>query len=125
MGCAGAATEACVSSPRRAAIHTSLRPRCVLDAEMQDLFFEQYKFERFIEVGPSPTLAGMATRTLKAKYEIRMTPTDHVRQVFGASKDQKEIYYQFEDEPGEQTQNQMRLSKRQTLPPFRWPLRQS
>ena len=35
--------------------------------ETQDLFFERYKFERFIEVGPSPTLVGMATRTLKAK----------------------------------------------------------
>ena len=37
--------------------------------EIQDLFFEQYKFERFIKVGPSLTLA------------------------------RKEIYYQFEDEP--------------------------
>jgi hypothetical protein len=32
--------------------------------EMQDLFFEQYKFKCFIGVGPSPTLVGMATRTL-------------------------------------------------------------
>jgi len=55
--------------------------------------------ERFIEVGPSPTLAGMATRTLKAKYETKDDSTGHVRQVFCASKDQKEIYYQFEDEP--------------------------
>jgi fatty acid synthase subunit alpha len=67
--------------------------------ETQDLFFEQYKFERFIEVGPSPTLAGMATRTLKAKYETKDDSTGHVRQVFCASRDQKEIYYQFEDEP--------------------------
>ena len=66
--------------------------------ETQDLFFEQYKFERFVEVGPSPTLAGMATRTLKAKYETRDDSTGHVRQVFCASKHQKEIYYQFEDE---------------------------
>jgi malonyl CoA-acyl carrier protein transacylase len=34
--------------------------------ETQDLFFEQYKFERFIEVGPTPTLTGMAIRTLKS-----------------------------------------------------------
>ena len=67
--------------------------------ETQDLFFEQYKFERLIEVGPSPTLAGMATRTLKAKYETKDDSTGHVRRVFCASKDQKEIYYQFEDEP--------------------------
>jgi fatty acid synthase subunit alpha len=37
--------------------------------ETQDLIFEQYKLKRFIEVGPSPTPAGRATRTLKAKYE--------------------------------------------------------
>ena len=67
--------------------------------EMQDLLFEQYKFERFIEVGPSPTLVGMATRTLKAKYETKDDSTGHVWQVFCASKDEKEIYYQFEDEP--------------------------
>ena len=66
--------------------------------ETQDLFFEQYKFEHFIEVGPSPTLAGMTARTLKAKYETKDDPTGHVHQVFCASKDQKEIYYQFEDE---------------------------
>ena len=67
--------------------------------ETQDLFFEQYKFERFIEVGPSPTLAGMAVRTLKAKYEAKDDSTGQVRRIFCASKDQKEIYYQFEDEP--------------------------
>ena len=67
--------------------------------ETQDLFFEKYKFERFVEVGPSPTLVGMATRTLKAKYETKDDSTGHVRRVFCASRDQKEIYYQFEDEP--------------------------
>ena len=42
---------------------------------MQNLFFEQYNFEHFIEVGPSPMLVGMAIRILKV------------------------IYYRFEDEP--------------------------
>ncbi|KAF8271214.1 fatty acid synthase [Lactarius quietus] len=55
--------------------------------ETQDLFFQQYKFERFIEIGPSPTLTGMAVRTLKAKYETKDDSTS------------VEIYYQFEDEP--------------------------
>jgi hypothetical protein len=54
-----------------------LRLQCA--GSKQDLFFEQYKFEGFIEVGPSLMLTGMAIRTLKAKY--------------------KTIYYQFEDEP--------------------------
>ncbi|KAI9439787.1 fatty acid synthase [Lactarius indigo] len=66
--------------------------------ETQDLFFQRYKFERFIEIGPSPTLTGMAVRTLKAKYETKDDSTSLVRRVFCASKDQKEIYYQFEDE---------------------------
>jgi hypothetical protein len=66
--------------------------------ETQDLFFEQYRFERFIEVGPSPTLAGMAVRTLKAKYEAKDDSTGQVRRIFCASEDQKEIYNQFQDE---------------------------
>ncbi|KAG8960629.1 3-oxoacyl-[acyl-carrier-protein] synthase [Tulasnella sp. 425] len=36
--------------------------------ETQDLLFTHFKFERLVEIGPSPTLTGMATRTLKAKY---------------------------------------------------------
>jgi len=67
--------------------------------ETQDLFFQRNKFERFIEIGPSPTLTGMAARTLKAKYETKDDSTGLVRRVFCASKHQKEIYYQFEDEP--------------------------
>src|SRR6267154_4959330 len=74
---------------------------CVLSAliETQDLFFKQYKVECFIEVGSSPTLTDMATCILKAKYGAKDDLTGHIRQVFCASKDQKEIYYQFEDEP--------------------------
>ena len=67
--------------------------------ETQDFFFEKYKFERLIKVGPSPTLVGMAIRTLKAKYETKDDSTGHVWRVFCASKDEKEIYYQFKDEP--------------------------
>jgi hypothetical protein len=59
-----------------------------------DLLFGQYKFERFIET----TLAGMAVRTLKVKYEAKDDSTSVVRRVFCASKHQKEIYYQFEGE---------------------------
>jgi len=63
--------------------------------ETQDLFFEQYNFEQFIEVGPSLTLAGMAVRTLKANDDS----SGRVCRIFCASKDQNDIYYQFEDEP--------------------------
>ncbi|KAG8968299.1 3-oxoacyl-[acyl-carrier-protein] synthase [Tulasnella sp. 419] len=67
--------------------------------ETQDLFFTKYNFERLIEIGPSPTLTGMATRTLKAKYETQDGSVSRVRSVYCSAKNQKEIYYQFEDEP--------------------------
>ncbi|KAH9973580.1 hypothetical protein BGW80DRAFT_1252123 [Lactifluus volemus] len=66
--------------------------------ETQNLFFGQYRFERFIEIGPSLTLTGMAVRTLKAKYEAKDDLTSVVRRVFCALKHQKEIYYQFEND---------------------------
>jgi hypothetical protein len=75
--------------------HTSFHPLCAGWIETQDLFFEKYKFEQFIEVGPSLTLAGMAVRTLKANDDS----SGRVRRIFCDSKDQKDIYYQFDDEP--------------------------
>ena len=68
--------------------------------ETQDLFFEQYKCKHFIKVGPAPTLTGMSVCTLKAKYETEDDSAGRVHRVFCASKDQNDIYYQFEDEPG-------------------------
>ena len=66
--------------------------------ETQDKLFTEYNFERLIEVGPSPTLTGMATRTLKAKYEPRDDSINHPRAILCHAKHAKEIYYQFEDE---------------------------
>ena len=67
--------------------------------ETQDILFKRYKFERFIEIGPSPTLTGMATRTLKAKYETEDDSITHTRAILCHAKHPKEVYYQFEDEP--------------------------
>ena len=44
-------------------------------------------------------LTGMAVHIFKAKYEAKDDSTSRVCHIFSASKDQKEIYYQFEDEP--------------------------
>jgi fatty acid synthase subunit alpha len=66
--------------------------------ETQDLFFAKYAFERFIEIGLGPTLTGMATRTLKAKYELQDDSISCNRAIFCSSKNGKEIYCQFEDE---------------------------
>ena len=51
------------------------------------------KVERLIEIGPSPTLAGMAQRTLKTKYEGYDQALGMQRQVLAYSKEGKEIYY--------------------------------
>ena len=66
--------------------------------ETQDLLFKSFKFERLIELGPSPTLTGMASRTLKAKYEDKDDSVTHPRAILCHAKNGKEIYYQFEDE---------------------------
>jgi fatty acid synthase subunit alpha, fungi type len=65
--------------------------------QTQDLLFTSFHFERFIELGPSPTLTGMATRTLKAKYEMEDDSTSLRRVILCHSKHGKEIYYQYED----------------------------
>ncbi|KAK0450204.1 fatty acid synthase [Armillaria borealis] len=70
--------------------------------EIQDRLFVDYSFERFIELGPSPTLTGMATRTFKAKYETSDDAVSHTRSIFCISKNQKDIYYSFEDEVQEE-----------------------
>ncbi|KAK4046934.1 fatty acid synthase alpha subunit Lsd1 [Microbotryomycetes sp. JL201] len=69
--------------------------------ETQDILFSDFKFERLIELGPSPTLAGMATRTQKLKYDNYDTSLGLSRSIYCIAKHQKEIYYQFEDEVAE------------------------
>ena len=66
--------------------------------ETQDVLFSAHDFERFIEIGPSPTLTGMATRTLKAKYEASDDSVGRIRAILCHAKHAKEVYYQFEDE---------------------------
>ncbi|KAG1835332.1 acyl transferase domain-containing protein [Suillus subalutaceus] len=66
--------------------------------ETQDLLFTHYHFDRFIELGPSPTPTGMATRTLKAKYEAQDDTVSRKIIILCHAKNDREIYYQFEDE---------------------------
>ncbi|KAI0464498.1 3-oxoacyl-[acyl-carrier-protein] synthase [Komagataella kurtzmanii] len=61
--------------------------------ETQDVFLKDYNTERVVEIGPSPTLAGMASRTIKAKYESYDAALSLQRQVLCYAKDTKEIYY--------------------------------
>lgn len=57
------------------------------------IFDASMNVERLIEIGPSPTLAGMAQRTLKTKYEGYDQALGMQRQVLAYSKEGKEIYY--------------------------------
>ena len=66
--------------------------------QTQDLLFTTFNFERLVELGPSPTLTGMATRTLKTKYETLDGSVSRNRSIFCHAKNVKEIYYQYEDE---------------------------
>jgi len=61
--------------------------------ETQDPLFTSFKFERLVELGPSPTLTGMATRTLKAKYEILDGSISRTCAILCHSKNVKKIYY--------------------------------
>ncbi|KAF9167813.1 3-oxoacyl-[acyl-carrier-protein] synthase [Actinomortierella ambigua] len=65
--------------------------------ETQDRLFKEYNVVRLIEVGPSPTLCGMAQRTLKFKYEAYDDALTFQRSTLCTSKDAKEIYYANEN----------------------------
>ncbi|KAI9247028.1 hypothetical protein BY458DRAFT_560469 [Sporodiniella umbellata] len=69
--------------------------------ETQDVLFKDYNVERLIEFGPSPTLSGMAVRTLNLKYQSYDNALSNRRQNLSISKDSKEICYEFEDEAEE------------------------
>ncbi|KAI7955320.1 hypothetical protein MJO28_005720 [Puccinia striiformis f. sp. tritici] len=72
----------------------------VLWIQTQDQLFSHHKYniERLIEFGPSPTLTGMASRTLKLKFDKQDTAHNMSREILCISKNIKEIYYQYEDE---------------------------
>lgn len=65
--------------------------------ETQNIIFGSYKCERFIELGPSPTLAGMGNRTLKLRFEGEDSSTGLQREIYCVAKNQKEIYYNLDD----------------------------
>jgi fatty acid synthase subunit alpha len=70
--------------------------------ETQDVVLADKMTERIIEVGPADTLAVMAKRTLKTKYEAHDAARTVQRQILCSNKDAKDIYYDvdpIEDEP--------------------------
>lgn len=61
--------------------------------ETQDVVLQERNCERIIEIGPSPTLAGMISKTIKSKYETYDAALSLQREVLAYSKDNKDIYY--------------------------------
>lgn len=61
--------------------------------ETQDVILGDKKAERLVEIGPSPTLVGMASRTLKANYQSYDAALSLQREVLSYAKDAKQIYY--------------------------------
>jgi len=72
--------------------------------QTQDVLFRDFGVERLIEVGPSPVLCGMASRTLKFKYEAYDAAISVKRSNLCYAKSRKEIHYDFEDVPVEETE---------------------
>ncbi|KAJ3255887.1 3-oxoacyl-[acyl-carrier-protein] synthase [Boothiomyces macroporosus] len=72
--------------------------------ETQDCLFKDFGVGRIVELGPSPTLTGMAVRTLKAKYETSDLAQAISRSIYCISKNAKEIYYLYEDQVEEVAQ---------------------
>lgn len=56
------------------------------------MFLKDFNTERIVEIGPSPTLCGMAKQTLKLKYESYDAALSLQRHLLCSSKDHKEIY---------------------------------
>ncbi|RUP46910.1 fatty acid synthase [Jimgerdemannia flammicorona] len=71
--------------------------------ETQDQLFKNFGVERLIEIGPSPTLAGMAQRTLSLKYEAYDDALTNRRVNLCYSKDGKDIYYAIDPPAQEET----------------------
>lgn len=67
--------------------------------ETQELMFGQLGVNRFIEVGPAPTLTGMAERTLNMSSGLVDSASCSQIRIYSHSKDRDELYFNFEDAP--------------------------
>ncbi|KAJ1518159.1 3-oxoacyl-[acyl-carrier-protein] synthase [Coelomomyces lativittatus] len=66
--------------------------------QTQAVLFEDYKVERFIEVGPSATLTNMAERTLKLKYTAYDDARTFRRKNLSYARNKQQIYYEYNDD---------------------------
>ena len=76
-----------------------VRPNEEYRIDTQDAIFGQKNAKRVVEIGPTDTLRTMAQRTLTAKYEARDAARLTQRRLLALSKDEKEIFYEYDPIP--------------------------
>jgi fatty acid synthase subunit beta len=85
--------------------------------ESQDVLFQSpLATERFVEIGPAPTLSGMAERTLKAKFEVMDDAMSYRRVILSHAKDKADIYY--ETGPGGDDEDDLGGAGKAPTPPM-------
>ncbi|PCH04717.1 Thiolase-like, subgroup [Penicillium occitanis (nom. inval.)] len=65
----------------------------LLAIETQDALLGEEKIERFVEIGPSNTLTGLAKQTIETKYKDHDTALSIQRQLLNLRTSENEIYY--------------------------------
>lgn len=70
----------------------------VLWSQTQTLLFQDASFERLIEFGPTPTLVGMASKTLAADFSEKDRKLGLKRTLLCVGKNDADILYSFEAE---------------------------
>ena len=69
----------------------------VLWMQTQDLLFGEFSTMRCVELGPAPTLVGMAQRTLTLKYQKADQARNIKRDLLHVVKDRALVAYELED----------------------------
>eukprot|EP00667_Euglena_gracilis_P000009 EG_transcript_9 len=69
----------------------------VLWIDTQDVLFREFNATRLVEIGPGPTLVGMAQRTLALKYQKADQARNIKRDVLHIVKDRSVVAYELED----------------------------
>ncbi|OJI84572.1 hypothetical protein ASPTUDRAFT_76110 [Aspergillus tubingensis CBS 134.48] len=66
--------------------------------ETQDVILSRRECDKIVEIGPTPTLAGMFQRTIDSKYQTQECTRPRPRRLLNSEKNTQEVY--FEDSPG-------------------------
>ncbi|OJJ67870.1 hypothetical protein ASPBRDRAFT_185551 [Aspergillus brasiliensis CBS 101740] len=62
--------------------------------ETQDVILSRKECDKIVEIGPTPTLAGMFQRTINSKYQTQECTRSKPRRLLNSEKDSKEVYFE-------------------------------